>query len=98
MNAIPADYQPYLTAEFLGVLVLVLVGPVRRWLDPHWLPIVAIAVSLTLQVGIALRVGADPVLMALAAIHVALVASGIYGWSKAAAAVFKRSDGLPPRG
>lgn len=93
----PTDYAPYLTAEFLGVLVLAVVAPFRARLAAHWLPLVALAVALLLHVGIAFHVHSDPVLAALVAINTALVASGLYGWAKTAARVL-RAPKVPPGG
>ena len=75
---IPAEYQQFLTPVFLSLIVMALTGPFKGRVGDGWLPIIAIAVALVLNVGIALYLGLNILLMALNGILTAFVASGIY--------------------
>lgn len=95
---VPTEYQQFLTPLFLGALVMALTGPFKSRVADEWLPIVAIAIALLLNVGLAVYLHLDPVLMALSGIVTAFVASGIYSHATTmlTEALKREGDPLPP--
>lgn len=95
---VPTEYQQFLTPLFLGALVMVLTGPFKSRVSDSWLPIVAMFISLALNVGLAYYLHLDPVLLGLQGVVTAFVASGIYSHATTMLSEGLRREGnpLPP--
>lgn len=78
----PSDYAQFLSAAFLGPIVMMLTAPFRGKIADAYLPLVAFALSVAMGEAVALHLGTDPLMAAFAGMATALEATALYHLGK----------------